>query len=330
MIPSGMKRFFLTIIVAIVCHVCNAWCAEVCDVKRHYISLPEDVCDTLAGVAVDTSAVRWTFEARASFDGLGKRTVWGFGWISDDGRSYEVEVMRVVNDNVMGDDIVDDPSLRIVVSMGDSCLCSKVVSKGMATASGYNTLTVEITCSHIIIYAGSGLLEPIATLSGQFAPVKICQFICRGSVTVDYAVVEEGFPAWHKVATSWTLESLERYLTQCNAPEGMWRYLDRDMDPSIARLGGKYQVILISNSDGGYDIIYYSGAETYADEWRCGMLKGTLTQSPFAGQYDLKWYDAQFGYHSDEAYATFSENNRLLTISLPLLRATLRFARLDE
>ncbi len=323
-----MRGIILTFLIMIACHAFKAWTAEGYDIQRSYLDMPASVCDTSVCFPVDTMAEKWTFEARAALGRHGKNTAWGIGWTTNDGSKCEVAVMRAVNGNVMDDDVTDEPALRIMTTAGDSCLCDKVVSKGMATVTGYNTMTVEVTAGEVTLYAGSGLLERIAVIPGQFAPVKGCEFSCKGDVSMDYAVIEEGFPAWRKVATSWTCDSVDRYSTECEAPEGMWRYLDREMNPAVARLGGKYQVMLVSNTAGGYDIIYCSGAETHANEWRCGMLKGILTPSPFAGQYDLKWYDAQFRCHSDEAYATFSEGNRVLTLSLPLLHVTMRFARL--
>ena len=331
-----MRILFRCVVIAILLGLTgstgNLWGTENYDVKRRYIELPDNVADTSVSFSVDTAAVKWIFEARAALEGRRRNTVWGLGWTTDDGRTCNIELMHAAKDYSMNDEIVTDPSLRIVATLDDRSLYDRVISKGMAAISGYNTLSVEVAKGAITVYGGSELLEHIATLPegicGHIASVRECHFLTRGNVKMDYAVVEECYPAWRKVATSWTRDCLEHYAAEVqDSHEGYWRYLDREMDPAVSRLGGKYQVILVSNAEDGYDIIYYTGAETGADQWRCGMLKGVLTPSPFAGQYELKWYDTQFRCHTDEAYATFSEGNRLLTLSLPLLRATLRFAR---
>ena len=59
------------------------------------------------------------------------------------------------------------------------------------------------------------------------------------------------------------------------------------------------------------------------------MLKGTLRRAAFIGHYDLKWIDATFRPIESDLHAILEEGS-LLTLSFPLYKTTLRFAKLPN
>jgi hypothetical protein len=119
--------------------------------------------------------------------------------------------------------------------------------------------------------------------------------------------------------------ALERLRTNYTADElaaaPRWQYLDRENDPKIALLGGRYELAQIGN-----DLIYLSGAKTNATHWHQGMLKGRLKPTGYVGYYHLEWFDATGRSIADDCYAQFDETSKTMTVNFPGLNASLRFA----
>ena len=108
--------------------------------------------------------------------------------------------------------------------------------------------------------------------------------------------------------------------------EGLWVYLDRNIDEQYLKIGGKYTLALIKNYIGGYDIIYYDNAKVNSSEWSCGMLKGRLTKTQFKDNYNLIWYDSTMDIFSDDTYATLSDY-MILTLNFPIYKGQIRFQK---
>lgn len=123
-----------------------------------------------------------------------------------------------------------------------------------------------------------------------------------------------------------TVEELERYLKESEDPaECQWRYLDRDTDQRLLNIGGDYRLATVRREDGGYDIVYLGGARVNSRFWNPLMIKGCLTPTPFAGHYDLLWYDA-YGHAVDKDTNAMMETGAILTLNFPLQGGTVRFA----
>lgn len=124
--------------------------------------------------------------------------------------------------------------------------------------------------------------------------------------------------------TDWTEHSILYHISKSSDPhEGIWSYLDRKLDESHLKLGGKYDIALIKNGT-DYDIIYLSGSKVNDTEWSCGMLKGKLIHTIFADNYDLIWYDALKQPFNDDEFATF-ESESIMTMHFPIQKGTIRF-----
>lgn len=111
--------------------------------------------------------------------------------------------------------------------------------------------------------------------------------------------------------------------------EGIWEYMDRDIRPGAASLGGQYRLATARNPGGGYDIIYLDGAEANASRWRPMTIKGWLKPTIFTGHYDLRWVDAHGNLLERECNAQLDPNGAILILRFPLQNAQLRLRRLS-
>lgn len=109
---------------------------------------------------------------------------------------------------------------------------------------------------------------------------------------------------------------------------GEWVYLDRDINQSLASLGGKYNLMIITNQNGCYNILISDGANVNKEEWSKQRIKGELTPSGFRGNYDLIWYDAMGRRLDDDNNAQLSDDGSVLTLYFPIYKSQLRFKKI--
>lgn len=176
--------------------------------------------------------------------------------------------------------------------------------------------------------------------AGDAANVLVCRLdsLCPGPLSVDGdAMLVEAWGRYlplpqPQMSRFATVDGLIAYLSASDDPyEGLWRYLDRDMDASRAALGGYYDLATARSADGGYDIIYlgHRGAEETdaSRHWRPLQIKGRLSPTIFIGNFDLSWMEASGVDVGAEANAQFAPDGSILSLRFPLLRAQLRFSR---
>lgn len=143
------------------------------------------------------------------------------------------------------------------------------------------------------------------------------------------------------LVTSWTVAELKALsgAPTGDSPSGCWRFLDRDTDRRWAEPGGRYRLAVVAHDpervtdapdeDGRmpeFDVIYAGGAETNSRRWEAGMVKAYLYATPFAGHYDVVWYDSFYDDMGEEVTADLADG-AILTFSFPRYKARLRFAR---
>ncbi|MDE6378334.1 MAG: hypothetical protein K2K72_06285, partial [Duncaniella sp.] len=222
---------------------------------------------------------------------------------------------------------------RVSVRRGDSLNYSTDFNTFEALRDRYNSLgfTLEST-GRLTVSGGGSTLGPLFELdAGQVTEIAAVDLWSVGSATVSLfaAGCDAGEPA--AAVTAHTIDELrERFAAGGDPLEGFWTYFDRQNDPAYARPGGRYTLALLRSADGeGYDLLLVDGAEVCADRWKPMMLKGRLRPTVFAGHYDLEWIDSTFRPVSRDIHATI-ENGSLLTLSFPLYRTTLRFAKADK
>lgn len=125
------------------------------------------------------------------------------------------------------------------------------------------------------------------------------------------------------------LEELDRYLAGSeDVVEGYWQHLDRDINQQRGSFGGKYTLTIAKNDEGGYDIIYLSGADINSEHWQPLMIKGRMTPTQFIYHYDLVWYDAYGVLLDDDNHAQLIDN-AILALNFPVYNSQIRIRRGD-
>jgi hypothetical protein len=193
-----------------------------------------------------------------------------------------------------------------------------------ANSSGYSCLTLKNDDrGGYELWSGGENLQYAATfpLRDEVRTITVAGSHPLGIATVNLGIVAEKF-----IQTGWTESSITEYLKASTDPhEGIYEYLDSDIDTDLARRGGSYRLGVVKNSDNGYDIIYISGADANHIAWQPGMIIGELTPTIFSNQYNLLWHDAEDATDLTELWAIV--NGTLMELHFPTERATMRFSR---
>lgn len=113
------------------------------------------------------------------------------------------------------------------------------------------------------------------------------------------------------------VEAPERPAATAAPLAGLWQFLDRDMDSTLAFLPRKYTLEVVA--DGEAYLIYTD----------TGEYKGRLTPSPFAGHWYLSWRTADGRLLEGETSADIETAGTILRLNFPLLRTTLRFVKAE-
>lgn len=143
--------------------------------------------------------------------------------------------------------------------------------------------------------------------------------------TVRYKTIDE--PA---MAPFTSEIELREYIKQSENPlETYWAYLDRDIKPEKAHIGGFYTLATVATTDGSYIIVYIDGAENGAKHWEPLRIKGRLKPTDFENHFTLEWYDAASRSIDKETSADILLNNTVLRLNFPLYEASVRFSRMS-
>lgn len=231
---------------------------------------------------------------------------------------------------------VDFILMRNIAYSPKSILNQRLISKGMAAGSGFNTLGVEVdACGATTVYAGEKEPIDVFTIPAPGAACSSMGISARGEIEIDLLVTENAHDRASELQTAHTSESIAGYFKSSRLlpPEGLWRFLDRDTDDRAIRLGGDYTIAIVNESPEitgypqAFSIIYMGGARVGADSWLPGMKKGRLTTTSFQNHYNLKWIAADMTEIDAECSAQLSDDHSILTLNFPLYGSTVRFAR---
>lgn len=234
---------------------------------------------------------------------------------------------RINIDNRHTDDMLDRRAGALIVSRAGGSDTIIEIRDADIHAKGECSFVLELTQYCATLLAGNITLKPIAQIAGGFDPTLPVAIDVHGSAEIIVAVLETIEDPRKRLATAYNPDSLATACLNAEAPQGVWKYLDRDTDSRMALAGGRYTLAIVKQEDSdGYDIIYLDGAETHADSWQPGMKKGELKPTIFSGHYDLIWYDAAMEPITLDAHASI-EQGAILTLSFPLLKSTLRFSK---
>lgn len=95
---------------------------------------------------------------------------------------------------------------------------------------------------------------------------------------------------------------------------GNWQYLDRNVDPALASLGDKYKLLILADGNTHYIM---------SDN----RIKGMLSPSAFVNHYNLVWLTPDGLNADDEAFADYNSELKIITLSFPLLKSSVRFVK---
>ena len=258
-------------------------------------------------------------------------TEWGVVWNYVDSLNYCRLSLCGHNSNLH--DILDERTLSVTISQvsngNTSILRQLSLRKNVSLYEGFNTAHIALCDSASTILLGNQKLSIIASLP-QIPLVPGSHFglyAGKGALlAIERMVIQSTHSPADDLATRWTAESLnEHFATSTDPIEGYWDYLDRSLNESQLRLGGRYRIALVK-SPTGYDIIYVSGAEVDGRLWRFGMLKGSLSPTRFIDNYALLWYDTEKQPFEADVHASI-ENMSILTLHFPLAASQIRFAK---
>ncbi len=267
-------------------------------------------------------------------DGKGKNARWGVAFdLTPDGDMLAVE-METDNgsqyDDVAGEQYMTLSLVAYKDGQRDVIQCV-TLDKGVNLKGGYNVLTVDAAANNIRVLVGRNkpeavierevernvLASRVALLAGPGTRIKVCRTLLN--YEPDTRLITD---------TGWNETTLANYLANSKDPkEGMWQYLDRDMDEKIARMGGRYILATVRNDNAKYDIIYISGAQVNDKQWQPYLLKGRLTPAIITDEYASMWIDSNFTPFAEDVQASI-ENGVIMTIRLPLLKSQLRFSKI--
>lgn len=121
-------------------------------------------------------------------------------------------------------------------------------------------------------------------------------------------------------------QSLRAYFSSStDSNEGIYEYLDSDINTTQSRLGGFYRLAIIKSDGGGYDVIYLSGAQENSRNWSSGMVKGKLSPTIFQNHYNMTWIDSEM--EDDMTELSAELDGTMIVAHFPKERAVIRFSR---
>lgn len=210
----------------------------------------------------------------------------------------------------------------------EDCIVSRSeITQGVDMHSGYNTLAIKPLGNGLAgIWIGG---EEYRTAGSINIPAGITSVIVGGNSTLRLASVnlKTARPPQHSPAILWTEEAIDNRLHQSDDPrEGIYEFLDSDIDTDLCRAGGSYRLAALGNGHGGYDLIYLGGAVENSRMWEPGMLKGKLSPTVFLNHFNLEWIDASMCDEID-AGAWAELNGTILDLRFPSERGAMRFSR---
>lgn len=307
--------------------------------RKHYLAEFETSADTCIYVATDTTNLFQALETRIRLPKLKESDkphhYYGFRWNSPHNKS-QVEIL--VTPLLIGHGSSwEHPCVEIaaytIIGEKRQLIASQRLEKGIGFGKSYNVVAVE---QHkgggVTVKAGHDYLNNQLQLPSAYSIADSLCFFTVGDAEVKHLVFEEIADPKLALLTPWTIERLCSYFAQSNdLREGFWKFLDRSTDEGYARMGGEYLLALVADEKGGYQILYISGAVTNGRNWEVGMLKGSISPTIFAGNFNLQWFDSTMKSAGDEMYAQFDQAGAILTLNFPLLKSSIRFSKvIDE
>lgn len=83
----------------------------------------------------------------------------------------------------------------------------------------------------------------------------------------------------------------DRLSNSRDSMEGYWTLFDRELEESLLKLGGNYNLACIKER-GKYYMVYLDGCIVNASQWHPGDVKIVLEPTPFEGIFNVEWIDS--------------------------------------
>ena len=257
------------------------------------------------------------------------------------GDSYWKVAMECKNSNPFNETL-DRRTMTVSLARvedGKSTLVKEVsLADGVNLDDGFNYLGATVDGNVIKVMTGRKELKEVFSYQvatsggrGREQVVNVGFFSGAGSkIKVEKSVLSrersQAKQEFAPVLTSWTRESLDRHFAASKNPyEGYWTYLDRDMEETWLKSGGRYTLALVETPS-GYDVIYVDGAQVKKSLWTTGMLKGRMTKTIFTDNFTGMWIDATFEPIDKDVYVTF-ESGVILSFGFPVYKSQMRFSK---
>jgi hypothetical protein len=308
-------------------------CAAVSRTVRHYYSVTDSV------VSIPGDASTFAVELRVAMPGVKE----GRGESRD--RWYvataDGQWLTVCGFNSNYGAIDDRRGVRLRYGLTDArgvrvAVDSVDVFDHVDALRGFNTLAMEWRAeSHdaqqcrLDVLFGDNMPRTLMSVAAPM-PVDALTLSSVGRRDVETLMTEVYTAPGNALLTPWSMESLKAHFAATADPlEGFWTYFDRRNDDNRLRLGGKYRLAIVAGSvTGEYDVIYIDGAVTGSDLWHPMMLKAHLTPARYETMWQTTWYDALGEpLDDDEAYATLSTDEGILTLEFPQYNSRIRLSK---
>ncbi len=256
---------------------------------------------------------------------------WGMVWEYRDSLNYCSLELKCANSNLH--DLFDKRSMKLEINRVENgkkrLLKSDEISENINLHTGENVMAIKYHHGVTSVMIGNKILRTIHTFETPQHSDEIGVGIIVGSgakINLTNAVLEFIPSPQIALKSLWDAENLDKYFAEHNdIYEGYWDYLDRTLDETRLRIGGRYRIALVK-SDCGYDIIYVDGAKVNDSAWVPGMIKGKLRDTRFEGQYDLEWNDALMKPFNIDVYARIIDNV-ILELNFPIQKSKIRFSK---
>lgn len=154
------------------------------------------------------------------------------------------------------------------------------------------------------------------------------ELVLRGNAPFEIESVNlkrSGRPGWVTLPELPLETIFDRLARSTDAREGVYEYLDSDIDTEQCQLGGRYRLAVVADGRDGYDIFYLSGAEENASAWSPGMRKGGLVATGFLNHFNLEWMDVELDGGMEEMWGIL--DGLIMELHFPREKATVRFSR---
>lgn len=225
--------------------------------------------------------------------------------------------------------LVPEAAVRVDTLAGDSTrtLGNYSVRLSHADISGPISIKVVADGHSARLYVGGEYQQYVAAVPLDPAGGRVTASFSH-KAKIQRLSAEARYLPVPEYATFASIDALMAYLcSSADINEAVWDYLDRDIDPALASVGGRYRLATVKSPSrpGTYDIVYLSGADTSRRE--PGRIIGHLSPTIFIGTYVLDWYDARGRLLTGDQDAQITPDHAILTLRWPLLRSQLRFSR---